>query len=399
MSIALDPLAPEHASRLAAALAPIAARLHTPALVVDLEAVAHNARAFVTRCGGAERWRPHVKTAKQHAVVDELLAAGVRSFKCATPAELRLVLQAAAAHPGAPAVDVLVAYPPSPPALASILAARAEAPQARVGVLADSPEHLRTLDDAAPSEHPLAVHLDVDLGMHRTGSLPSRWCDLPMPRAGVRIAGLHGYDGHHPVEARAAAHAGYDALVELARALALDASHDLVTSGTHSYAHALDHRGLCEGPWRHQVSPGTIVFSDLRSRAAARDIGLRQAAFVATRVISRPSTTRVTVDAGSKGIAPDCPGESARVVGWPGLRAETPSEEHLPLTVASGACPRHGELLWLVPMHVCTSVNLHDEVVYVRGGSFVGTGTVAARGHAPLLEPASVEPASVEPAP
>jgi D-serine deaminase-like pyridoxal phosphate-dependent protein len=385
----VDPLAPAHAIRLAAAIAPVVDRLHTPALVVDLDAVAHNARAFVARCQSADRWRPHVKTAKQHAIVAELLGAGVRRFKCATPAELRLVLHAAAAHPGGPAVDVLVAYPPSPPALANILAARAEAPHAEVRVLADSPEHLRALDDATPPGSPLPVVLDVDLGMGRTGCAPRGWYDVPPPRAGVRIAGLHGYDGHLKVDEGPAAHHGYDALVKLARALDLGASHDVVTSGTHSYAHALDHAGLRAGPWAHQVSPGTIVLSDLRSAEAAADIGLHQAAFVATRVVSRPGDGRVTLDAGSKGIAPDCPGGSCRVVGWPGLVPGPPSEEHLPLTVPGGDAPRHGELLWLVPTHVCTTVNLHDEVLYVRGDRFVGTGTVGARGHAPLLEPAS----------
>lgn len=389
MSGAVDPLAPAHAHRLTAAIAPVVARLLTPALVVDLDAVAHNARAFVARCGSPDRWRPHVKTAKQHAIVAELLGAGVRRFKCATPAELRLVLEVAAAHPDAPSIDVLVAYPPSGPALASILRARAEAPHGTVAVLADSPEHLATLHDAVSWIDPLAVHLDVDLGMGRTGSPPARWRELERAHTGmggVRIAGLHGYDGHLRVDERAAAHAGYDALVELARALELDGSHDLVTSGTHSYAHALVHRGLGEGPWRHQVSPGTIVLSDLRSVAAAADIGLQQAAFVATRVVSE-GPTRVTLDAGSKGIAPDCPEGNSRVVGWPGLVPKTPSEEHLPLMVSSGAAPRRGELVWLVPAHVCTTVNLHDEVVYVRGDRFVGTGTIGARGHTPLLEP------------
>lgn len=386
MSAAPDPLAQAELPRLHAAIAEIADRLLTPALVIDLDAVAHNARAFVRRCGDASRWRPHVKTVKQPALVDALLAAGVRAFKCATLSELRLVLQAAAAHPGAPAVDVLFAYPPTASVLAEVLRLRDEAPRSTVSVLADAPDHLRLLDAAGPATAPVGVHLDVDLGMGRTGTPPAGWRALAMPTQGARVTGLHGYDGHLRADERPRAHAGYDALVSLSRARELDG--DVVTSGTHSYAHALAHEGLASGPWRHQVSPGTLVLCDLRSHAAAADVGLRQAAFVASRVVS-VGDGRVTLDAGSKGIAPDCPDGSCGVVGWPGLRPRTPSEEHLPLSVTDGRVPARGELLWLVPSHVCTTVNLYDEALYVKDGRFIGTGRVAARGHAPILGGAS----------
>ena len=130
------------------------------------------------------------------------------------------------------------------------------------------------------------------------------------------------------------------------------------------------------------------MLCDLRSHAAAADVGLRQAAFVASRVVS-VGEGRVTLDAGSKGIAPDCPDGSCGVVGWPGLRPRTPSEEHLPLSVTDDRVPARGELLWLVPSHVCTTVNLYDEALYVKDGRFIGTGRVAARGHAPILGGAS----------
>ena len=36
--------------------------------------------------------------------------------------------------------------------------------------------------------------------------------------------------------------------------------------------------------------------------------------------------------------------------------------------------------VWLVPSHVCPTVNLHDEVWYGRGGRVEGSWKVAARG-------------------
>jgi len=42
--------------------------------------------------------------------------------------------------------------------------------------------------------------------------------------------------------------------------------------------------------------------------------------------------------------------------------------------------PRVGEKVWVVPSHVCATVNLHDEIWYGRGGRVEGSWKVAARG-------------------
>ena len=72
--------------------AEVLARTQTPALVVFLEHVRENVRRVLSLTGGAHRWRPHVKTTKIPAVWTELVAAGVRHFKCATTREARHLL-------------------------------------------------------------------------------------------------------------------------------------------------------------------------------------------------------------------------------------------------------------------------------------------------------------------
>jgi D-serine deaminase-like pyridoxal phosphate-dependent protein len=43
--------------------------------------------------------------------------------------------------------------------------------------------------------------------------------------------------------------------------------------------------------------------------------------------------------------------------------------------------PAHvGEKVWVVPSHVCPTVNLHDEISYGRGRQVEGSWKVAARG-------------------
>src|SRR6185295_15416095 len=69
------------------------ARLLTPALVIHLDLVRENVRRMLAYTGSPERWRPHVKTTKTPAVFGELLAAGLRQFKCATLREARVLLE------------------------------------------------------------------------------------------------------------------------------------------------------------------------------------------------------------------------------------------------------------------------------------------------------------------
>jgi D-serine deaminase-like pyridoxal phosphate-dependent protein len=157
-------------------------RLATPTLVVDLDAVEHNVAAVLRRVGEPSRWRPHVKTVKQTTIVGIVLDAGVHRFKAATPAEVTLVLEAAADRALPRPVDVLLAHPPAPPQLHAMLALRRAHPRARIGLLADSPQHLAALVDGigTPAELPaFDLWLDVDLGMHRTGSLPDVWRTTP----------------------------------------------------------------------------------------------------------------------------------------------------------------------------------------------------------------------------
>ncbi len=356
------------------AISTILDQVVTPALVIDLDAVEHNIAAMIAHVGDPRRWRPHLKTVKQRVVIDLLLAHGVTHFKVATPDELGLALASS------PSADVLFAHPASRPSFVATRALADASPNARVHWLADSPAHLELLTRwAGDDAERVGVVLDVDLGMGRTGSSPAQWLTwlgLGREPGHPRITGLHGYDGHLRWTQRSEAHAGLDALVELARALDQPAV-QIVTSGTHSFDHALAHAELAHGPWLHQVSPGTIVLSDLRSREPAEQLGLRQAAFVAARVIS-VGPGRVTLDAGSKSITPDGEPPVCVVLDHPELTPLRASEEHLPCRVSpgGGAALELGAVVWLVPDHVCTTVNLHRDALWLRGDRLVGHGPV-----------------------
>jgi D-serine deaminase-like pyridoxal phosphate-dependent protein len=157
---------------------------------------------------------------------------------------------------------------------------------------------------------------------------------------------------------------------------------EIITSGTPTFQAALDYAPLrALGDTWHRVSPGIIVFHDLRSAECLPELEFEPAALVLSRVVSHPAAGRVTCDAGTKALAAEVPDPVAMALGWPGLVAERPSEEHLPMRVVSGQRPARGEPLLLVPRHVCPTVNLAEEALLMDAGRVVDIVPVSARAH------------------
>lgn len=348
----------------------------TPALVVDLRRVRANLRRVLALTGGPERWRPHVKTTKIPAVWVEVARAGVRHFKCATTREARHLL-ATLRNEGVQG-DLLVAYPHRGPALAELGRLATEHPETKLSVLCEDPELVTEIPAA------VSLFIDVNPGMHRTGiPLTERATILDVARrAGARFRGLHYYDGHLHTDdlaaRRAAIFAGYDELLDLCREVDPGEIREIITSGTPAFLHSLAYPGF-EG-LLHRVSPGTVVFHDLRTEQENPDLELEPAALVLTRVVSHPRADLATCDAGSKSIAAEAGDPCAFVLGHPGLTPQPPSEEHLPLLVEHGQRPARGETLLLIPRHVCPTVNLAEEAWLVDDDGYT-VATVAARAH------------------
>jgi len=237
---------------------------------------------------------------------------------------------------------------------------------------------------------PLGIHVDVNPGMHRTGiGLGDLAAIREVARqAGPRFRGIHCYDGHlHGPDAagrRAAAFACYDELVQRIEALLRDGLEvpEAITCGTPTFQLAATHPGLAAlRGTRHRVSPGTVVYHDTRTEEELPDLPLVPAVVVLARVVSHPRDGIATCDAGSKTLAVDAGDPCALALGHPGLVAQKASEEHLPFRVERGERPPRGAALWLVPRHVCPTVNLADDALLVERGEPRGIVRVAARGH------------------
>lgn len=360
----------------------------TPALAIYPDLVDSNIAATLKLLAGdADRWRPHLKTAKLFGIMRQLVARGIRQAKCATTLELLTACQAGLE-------DVLVAF--------SVVGANARRvreiaerfPSTRISVLAENSRHLEGWPEGS-----IDIFIDINPGMNRTGIVPGRIeAILDLARTvlerGLKFRGLHSYEGHlkEPnMEKRLeTAFRGYDQLLEVVRRMEeanLTVS-EVITSGTPALPAAIAYPGFRNARFVHRVSSGTVVYNDCMSLAQLPvEYGYVSAVVVVSTVVSHPGPDRITCDAGHKAVSADAGVPSCAVLGRPDLKPLSPSEEHLPIEVPPGSVkPKIGEKLFLVPRHVCPTVNNFDRALMVRDHGVISVDAVTARGReGPLI--------------
>jgi D-serine deaminase-like pyridoxal phosphate-dependent protein len=362
----------------------------TPALAIYADNVAHNIQTTIALLGNdPARWRPHLKTAKLSYVMQMLAAQGVEAVKCATTLELLRACEAGFK-------DVLLAYPITGSSCGRVLQIADASPEIAVSVLVDSERHVNQW-----AESRVGVFLDIDPGMKRTGIPQENLEQISQVaqqavNAGVLFRGLHYYDGHLSdanIQTRTAkAHAGYDHLLKIVLLLESQGIPigEVITTGTPTFPCALLYSGFARASFIHRLSPGTVVYGDQGSRASLPPaFGYRPAALVLSRVVSATAPGRFTCDAGHKSVSVDAGVPNCEINGWAGLVPLAPTEEHLPVSVGPGALvPELGEILYLVPRHVCPTVNNFSHALLIRNGEIAGVEEVSARGHeGPLWRP------------
>ena len=362
----------------------------TPALMLYPEIVVSNVeRTLELLAGDANRLRVHIKTAKLGYTLNILVERGIRNFKCATTLELLVACSSGAA-------DVLFAYPAMGANARRVCEIASQFPAVRISALAENEEQVRQWRGSR-----VGVFLDINPGMDRTG-IEQTHSDMvvQMARAiagfGLEFRGLHYYDGHlgglEMRERTAVADAGYERLLKIVNALLRSGIGvpEVITAGTPTLPCSVAFEGFRGGGFLHRVSPGTVVYCDATSLSQLpSEYGYRPAVLVLTRVVSRPRPGIVTCDAGHKAVSADAGVPTCVVVGHSELTPLAPSEEHLPMALQGDATgPQVGEALYLLPRHVCPTVNNFDCALLVRDGEVQAIEKVSARGReAPLLQP------------
>jgi D-serine deaminase-like pyridoxal phosphate-dependent protein len=359
----------------------------TPALLLYPEIVRSNVeRTLELLSGDADRWRVHIKTAKLGYTIRMLVERGIRNFKCATTLELLVACRSEVR-------DVLFAYPAVGANAQRVREIADQFPQVRISALAENKQQVGQWRGSR-----VGVFLDINPGMDRTGieqSHSDKAVELGRAIAdlGLEFRGLHYYDGQYGSlelrERTAVAHTGYDRLLKVVSEFersGLDVP-EVITAGTPTFPCSLAYEGFRRGGFIHRVSPGTVVYCDATSvTQLPSEYGYRPAVLVLTRVVSQPRAGIVTCDAGHKAVSADAGVPTCVVVGHSELTPLSPSEEHLPMALQEEAAgPQVGEALYLLPRHVCPTVNNFDCALLVRDGEVKSVEKVSARGREAAL--------------
>ena len=341
--------------------------LETPVPVVDIDCMESNIarlQAYLAEHRIANR--PHIKTHKIPAIARMQMDAGAIGITCQKVSEAEVMADAGFS-------DIFIPYNILGDSKLKRLMELAR--RATVSVTADSPTTVRGLSKAAQvSGLTLTVLIECDMGAQRCGvQSPSEAAELARLIASLpslHFGGLMTYPTSEQL----------DDFVRTTRSLLKEDGLPIERvsgGGTPVMWQAHTHPELTE----HRA--GIYVYGDrltMRSGAVTLDdCAIR----VHTTVVSRPTSERGILDAGSKSLSSDLHGLDGYgyICEYPEAKVYQLSEEHGHVDFSScSQKPEIGERVTIIPNHCCTVTSQFDEVVGARGGEVEVTWQVAARG-------------------
>jgi D-serine deaminase-like pyridoxal phosphate-dependent protein len=350
--------------------AEVARQFGTPAVVIDLDVVERNIARVQALCEAAGvANRPHIKTHKSPVIASMQRDAGARGITCQKIGEAEVM--ADGGHE-----DILIAYnilgEEKLGRLGRLLA------RTKVTVAADNPTVVAGLPQAAAiAGRNLDVVVECDTGRRRAGvETAAEAVALAREIASRPGLSFSGFMLYPPENAMAETQAFLDAATAGVREMGLEPR--MVSSGG---TPNLVNLGRIQGVTEHRA--GTSVFND-RMMLAAGVAQLEDCALtVYATVVSRAGAERGIVDSGSKTLTSDTGGLEGHglILEHPQAKIARFAEEHGFLDLSGcNDRPQVGDVVRIVPNHVCVVVNMVDRLVTVRGGEIVGELPVAARG-------------------
>lgn len=343
--------------------------LQTPAVLIDIDRVEANLkRAQAHAEANGYKLRPHIKTHKLPRFARRQMELGAVGITAQKLGEAEVMADAGLA-------DIFLPYNIVGAAKLSRLAALNR--RVTLAVAADSPDAVTGYAATfAIGPKPLTVLVECDTGGGRCGvQSPAQALALARQIAlapGLRFGGLMTYP---PLKGFIESDLWLSHAKVLLDSAGLDVA--VISSGN---SPDIWHTGDTVVTERR---PGTYIYFD-RSQV---EFGAAQwddcALTVLTTVVSRPTATRVVIDAGSKALSSDQMGliGYGAIMGAEDITIKALSEEHGVIELAEPSDrPRIGDRLRIIPNHACVVSNLFDDVHIVRGEEVVATEAVAARG-------------------
>ncbi len=344
--------------------------LQTPVPIIDVDVVTRNVLRWHKHCdaeGLANR--PHIKTHKIAGLARFQIASGASGITVQKLGEAEVMADAGI-------TDMLLTFNIiGKPKLARLVPLLR---RTSLSVVADHEGMLPGLSGAAEQAHrPLHVLVECDTGAGRNGvQTPAAAAELATRIAdysNLRFAGLMTYPA-------AGQRTATQAFLAEAANLCVNAglTVPVVTSG--GSPDMWSSAGLA-GITEYRV--GTYIYFD-RSLVARGTCSYEDCALtVLATVVSRPTDNRAILDAGTKALTSDLLGLQGygvvRALGDATIYAANEEHGFLDVSQCSNK-PVVGDLVRIIPNHVCPVSNLFDEVLFVRGDKVLGASRVSARG-------------------
>lgn len=345
-------------------------KIDSPALLLFTERIKQNIQTAIDMVGDVKRLRPHVKTNKSAEAVGLMLKAGITKFKCATIAEAEMLGMC-----GAP--DVLMAYQPEGPKLNRFIELIKKYPGTNYSCLIDNRDTATVqskLFEQAGLQVP--VYIDLNIGMNRTGIEPGtkafelyQYCTS---LNGIRIEGLHAYDGHlhQPdlVTREQECNKIFESVEKLKQQIinAGFSEPKIIAGGSPTFPIHAKRKNI-------ECSPGTFIYWDKGYSDICPEQSFLPAAVLLTRVISLPSPGRICLDLGHKSVAAE--NEISKRVYFLNatqLKPVSQSEEHLVVEAPIDNSFKPGDIFYGLPYHVCPTVALYERGFAIENKEITG---------------------------
>jgi D-serine deaminase-like pyridoxal phosphate-dependent protein len=334
----------------------------SPALIFYEDRINGNITMLKSMIGDLNRLRPHVKTHKSSNVSRLMLEAGIKKFKCATIAEAEMLARVEAP-------DVLLAYQPVGPNIQRLLALQKQFSGTKFSCLVDN---LQTATELAAAFHQqgaeIGVYIDLNVGMNRTGIDPQYAFELYRAirgLLGLKILGLHAYDGHIHAADYSARQQQADVIISVLRDLSsqIESLYQekpvIIAGGTPTFP-------IYAQIPEFECSPGTFALWDKGYQDAFPEQPFKPAALLISRVVSLPTGQLICTDLGHKAVAAENPlDKRVYFLKAPQLKVVSQSEEHLVLDAGPNHNFRIGDLLYGLPHHICPTVALYESAYCV----------------------------------
>jgi D-serine deaminase-like pyridoxal phosphate-dependent protein len=339
--------------------------LDTPSVICDLDVMERNLAAMARRCRELGiPLRSHTKSHKIPELAHRQIASGAIGIACQKLGDAEVMVAAGLK-------DILMPYNIVGPLKVERLVRLIR--RATMTVAVDSEDTARGISEGAAAAGVAArVIIELDTGSRRCGvQSPAEALDLA--RKIVRMPGLD-FQGVMTYPSRPEAKPFLDETLRLLRADGIPVNM-ISGGGTGSEADSKE-LGCTE------TRSGSYIWEGLSRVHSSADLSPERCPVrVVCTVVSTPAPGRIIIDGGMKTFASYPPKPYGHCVEHPEIKIYGMSVEHGHVDVtASSHRFRVGEGVTIIPLHQEMCLNLHDELVGVRGDHVEVIWPVAGRG-------------------